>query len=170
MPQRKKRSDGDLLHKRAGRIALDLRNDRENLPINVRSDRRHRHRLRLDRGRRRSDPDCADLSHFHLDQSWDRDPEAAFLDGYARPAKGSVCARSFEVFLSGQRRISLDFTETPSSANPSYSPDSHMTLCESGIRRVRASAVLGSGALSPPCFRKIQERPNQRIFCPHGRD
>jgi hypothetical protein len=37
-----------------------------------------------------------------------------------------------------------------------------MTLCESGIRRVRASAGLGSGALSPPCFQKIQERLNPK--------
>jgi hypothetical protein len=73
--------------KRAGRIVLTLRNDRENLPIIVRPDSRHRHRLRLDSGRHRSDPDCADLPHFDLDQRRDRAPEAAFLDGYARTAK-----------------------------------------------------------------------------------
>jgi hypothetical protein len=67
MPQRKSERC-DLLHKRAGRLPLNFGNDREILPIIVRCESRHRHRLRLDGRRRRRDPDRADLSHLDLNQ------------------------------------------------------------------------------------------------------
>ena len=105
---KKNRKDVTCFTKGAGRFALVFRNDRENLPI-VRSGRRHRHRLRLDSGRHRSDPDCADLSDFDLDQRGDRAPEAAFLDGYARAAKGSVRAALFG-YPFRQRGMSPRFT------------------------------------------------------------
>jgi hypothetical protein len=88
----KKSARCDLLHKRPGRLALNLRNGRENTPI-VRSAERHRHRLRLDRHRRRGRPDRADLSPFDLIQ---RRGGGSDVDrpwnGYARAAKGSVRA------------------------------------------------------------------------------
>ena len=52
----------DLLHRRPGRLALNLRNGPENLPTFVRSAARPRDRLRPDRHRRRRRPDRADLS------------------------------------------------------------------------------------------------------------
>jgi len=95
---RKEKSERcDLLHKRAGLIALNVRNGRKKLPIIVRSDSRHRHRLRLDSGRRCSDPDCADLSHFDLNRRSDRGSAGPPLGGYARAAKGSVRPHFWDV-------------------------------------------------------------------------
>jgi hypothetical protein len=88
---KKKRNDVTGFTKGAGRFALVFRNDGENLPI-VRSGRRHRHRLRLDRGRHRSDPDCADLSHYDLDQSGDRGPKPPSSIGMPARPNGSVRA------------------------------------------------------------------------------
>jgi hypothetical protein len=51
---------------RLGWLGLNVRNDPENLPAIVRSERRHRHRLRPDRSRNRRNLDCADLSRSDL--------------------------------------------------------------------------------------------------------
>jgi hypothetical protein len=68
----------ELLHKKAGWLAVNHRNDRENKSIAVRPTPRPRHRLRLDRHRRRSGPDRADLSDLYLIQ---------FQIGASRPGR-----------------------------------------------------------------------------------
>lgn len=61
-----KRQDVTWFTESQRRLGLNVRNDPENLPTIARSEPRHRHRLCLDRSRRRRSPDRADLSRSDL--------------------------------------------------------------------------------------------------------
>jgi hypothetical protein len=143
----------DPVHKKSGRPVLNFRNGRKNPPNTVRSEGRHRHRLRLDRRRRCCCLDRADLSHPDLIQRQDGRLDARHVWVSASARRKVQPASTFPGILEWGAR---GFRQNPSSTNARLGRDSHVALCESGIRHVPASVPHGSGALSRPASDKIR--------------
>lgn len=142
LPQRKC-GRCDLLHRGPFRFVVLLRNDQRTAPDDVGPPARPRDRLRSDRNWRGGCLDRIGLPHSGL-RNRAQQPHNVSIGAAARKKVQAVPYSCQRRRRSTARRVIPD--QTPSSAMHPAVPDSHIALCESCIRHIRAFALRPAGA------------------------